>query len=158
MEGSVFTRTRSRVNFLEDQISDTACVPTSTVVSEMDVVHSRLHSYTHDLRPFLPGADANENAMLWQSSEVSIVGGVPVLVNADGDRLAIPIPRDNDYIMQNRILFRLLCKVYAGRTARHRRRCCERLGRRRQAALDFRVAGRWSERYLVRTPASITEV
>ena len=66
-------------------MSDTASVPTGTVVSEMDAVQSRLHSYTRDLRPFVSGADVNENAVSWQSFEVSIVDDVPVLANAAGD-------------------------------------------------------------------------
>ena len=93
-------------------MSDAASAP--SVVSEMDADHMRPYDYTRDLRPFVSGADVNENAVMWQTFEASLVDDVPVLTNADGDCLAIPIPRGDDYIMQNHILFRLLRKFTRG--------------------------------------------
>ena len=80
----------------------------------MDAAHLRLYNYTRDLRPFVSGADVNENAALWQTFEASLVDDVPVLANADGGCLAIPIPRGDDYIIQNHILFRLPHKFMPG--------------------------------------------
>ena len=82
--------------------------------SEMDAVCMKLYNYTHDLRPFVPGADANENAAQWQAFEASLADDVPVLANEDGDCLAIPIPAGVDHDTQNRILLRLLRKYTSG--------------------------------------------
>ena len=80
----------------------------------MEAVHSRLHGYTRDLRPFIPGADVNENAAIWQTFEASLVSDVSVLANVDGDCLAIPAPPGDDYTTQKRILLRLPRKFTSG--------------------------------------------
>ena len=82
--------------------------------SEMDAVSARLCNYTRDIRPFAPGADANENAAMWQTFESSLADDVPVLANPDGDHLDIPVPPSADHDTQNRIVLRLRRKCTSG--------------------------------------------